>query len=321
MDIIFHGEQPTAAVPGGSSFNSIISVGRAGVPAVFIGETGNDEVGRRIADFMTANHVDTRFLQMRDDIQSAVSLAFLNERHDARYMFYKQPPRHLKNFIRPGVNPGDVVQFGSYYAINPHIRPTVKSFLEYAHNRGAILFYDLNYRRTYKDRATELLPAVQENFRLADIVRGSADDFEVIYGLRNAEDIYHRHIEPFCRLFICTCGAEEIAVCTPQATYRFPVPPIHTVSTIGAGDNFNAGFICALIRYGISRDDMPLLSYAQWERLTDCGRRFSANVCASIHNSIDEDFGQRMAEEWKQAGAETRPDENSRHLSPDKNTK
>lgn len=28
MDIIFHGEQPTAAVPGGSSFNSIISVGR-----------------------------------------------------------------------------------------------------------------------------------------------------------------------------------------------------------------------------------------------------------------------------------------------------
>ncbi len=66
---------------------------------------------------------------------------------------------------------------------------------------------------------------------------------------------------------------------------------------------------------------MPLLSYAQWERLTDCGRRFSANVCASIHNSIDEDFGQRMAEEWKQAGAETRPDENSRHLSPDKNTK
>lgn len=31
MDIIFHGAQPTAAVPGGSSFNSIISIGRAGI--------------------------------------------------------------------------------------------------------------------------------------------------------------------------------------------------------------------------------------------------------------------------------------------------
>ena len=48
MDIIFHGAQPTAAVPGGSSFNSIISIGRAGIPAVFVGETGHDEVGRPI---------------------------------------------------------------------------------------------------------------------------------------------------------------------------------------------------------------------------------------------------------------------------------
>lgn len=32
MDIIFHGAQPTAAVPGGSSFNSIISIGRASRP-------------------------------------------------------------------------------------------------------------------------------------------------------------------------------------------------------------------------------------------------------------------------------------------------
>lgn len=38
MDIIFHGAQPTAAVPGGSSFNSIISIGRAGIPTVFVGE-------------------------------------------------------------------------------------------------------------------------------------------------------------------------------------------------------------------------------------------------------------------------------------------
>lgn len=38
MDIIFHGAQPTAVVPGGSSFNSIISIGRAGIPAVFVGE-------------------------------------------------------------------------------------------------------------------------------------------------------------------------------------------------------------------------------------------------------------------------------------------
>lgn len=295
MDIIFHGAQPTAAVPGGSSFNSIISIGRAGIPAVFVGETGHDEVGRRIADFLSANHVDASYLRMRDDIQSAVSLAFLDERNDAHYMFYKQPPRTLDSFIPPKVEADDIVQFGSYYALNPHIRPQVKGFLEYAHRQGAILYYDLNFRYTYKNRVKELLPAIHENFRLASVVRGSADDFEVMYDLRDAEEIYYRHILPYCPLFLCTSGAESIVLCTPKGSSRFTVPPVRTVSTIGAGDNFNAGFIYGLIRYGICRTDLADLSEAQWEHAVTCAIRFAANVCASIYNSIDEDFGQQMA--------------------------
>ena len=33
LDIIFKNNQPQRAVPGGSAFNAIISLGRAGVPA------------------------------------------------------------------------------------------------------------------------------------------------------------------------------------------------------------------------------------------------------------------------------------------------
>ena len=297
MDIIFHGEQPTAAVPGGSTVKSFISVGRAGVPAIFIGETGHDEVGRRIASFLKDNHVDNRFLRMRDDIQSAVSLAFLDERHDAHYMFYKQPPKNLPDFSYPDIEPDDIVQFGSYYAINPHIRPQVKSFLTHTRQQGAILYYDLNYRRTYRDRINELLPTIHENFLLSDIVRGSADDFEIMYNLRDPEEIYHRHISSYCPLFICTLGKDGIALCTPEQTFRFNVEKIRTVSTIGAGDNFNAGFIYGLIRHHVCRHELPRLTATQWESLIDCGRRFAANVCMSIHNSIDKNFGQQMADE------------------------
>ena len=45
MDIIFHGAQPTAAVPGGSSFNSIISIGRAGIPGRFRRRNGTRRGG------------------------------------------------------------------------------------------------------------------------------------------------------------------------------------------------------------------------------------------------------------------------------------
>ena len=43
LDILFKDSQPTAAVPGGSVFNGIISLGRLGVNVTFISETGNDK--------------------------------------------------------------------------------------------------------------------------------------------------------------------------------------------------------------------------------------------------------------------------------------
>ena len=92
MDIIFRNGQPRAAVHGGSSFNSIVSVGRAGVPCVFVGDTGADIVGRQTLDFMRANHVGTDYCPMRPDVKSAVSLAYLDDNGDASYVFYKQKP-------------------------------------------------------------------------------------------------------------------------------------------------------------------------------------------------------------------------------------
>ena len=47
LDIIFKGDQPIQAVPGGSAFNAVISLGRVGVPTAFISETGNDRIGTR----------------------------------------------------------------------------------------------------------------------------------------------------------------------------------------------------------------------------------------------------------------------------------
>lgn len=42
LDIIFKNNQPHTAVPGGSTFNGLISLGRLGVPVSFISEVGNE---------------------------------------------------------------------------------------------------------------------------------------------------------------------------------------------------------------------------------------------------------------------------------------
>lgn len=67
LDIIFRNDQPQKAVPGGSVFNGLISLGRLNVPVSFISELGNDRVGDMIRDFMEDNHITTEFVDRFPD--------------------------------------------------------------------------------------------------------------------------------------------------------------------------------------------------------------------------------------------------------------
>jgi len=305
LDIIFKDDQPIGAVPGGSVFNGIISLGRSGVPAAFISEAGNDRVGRTIIKFLKDNGVEADGVNVYQDSKSPISLAFLNENNDAEYIFYKDHPHDQLDFAYPTVEPNDVVMFGSFYAVNPVIRPQVVAFLEYARQRGAILYYDVNFRAAHKDDLLRIQPNLLENFELADIVRGSADDFQVMFGKSDADQIYRSQIAFYTHKFICTNGAMPVELRTDDPETGRPLrkqyPVARTenvVSTVGAGDNFNAGFVYGLIRYGITRDDIERgLTEQQWDDVIRCAQVFSANVCQSISNSVDKGFGEQMRQE------------------------
>ena len=295
LDILFRGNQPVAAVPGGSSFNSIISVGRAGVACSFVGSVGADRVGEQTVSFLQENGVDTRYFRVRDDERSALSLAFLDERGDASYVFYKDPPQAGEGWTLPPLQADDVLLFGSYYASCKGMRPLVAEMLQRARSAGAIVYYDLNFRQSHRHELEALMPTIVENFSLSSVVRGSADDFEVMYGSRDARHIYKEHISRHCPVFICTAGAGGVTVCTPQGTFDFAVPPVADVkSTVGAGDNFNAGFSCALIWEGITQSALPRLGQGAWKRLIDVACRFAGEACRTTENYISREFGQSI---------------------------
>ena len=290
LDILFKDNQPVAAVPGGSSFNAIISTGRAGVPCHFVGSTGADHVGDMIVDFMQKNGVSTGYFEQSEE-KSAVSLAFLNDAGDASYSFYKPAAKLPDEKSTPSFRADDVLLYGSYYACCTAMRPFVRSVLDAAVRSDVILYYDLNFRRSHAHELPALLPVIEENMRLSTIVRGSADDFEVMYGLRDAEQIYRQHISSNCSLFICTSGADEITVCTPLGIWKYPVTPISdVVSTVGAGDNFNAGMASALIWKDVSRSSLLQLDEAGWRALVAIAVRFSAAACRSTENYVPVGF-------------------------------
>ena len=293
LDIIFRNEQPISAVPGGSTFNAIISLGRSGVSTSFISETGNDRVGRNIIQFLRDNGCEADAVNMYPDSKSPLSLAFLNEQNDAEYIFYKDHPHDRLDFNYPDVQPDDIVLFGSYYALNPVIRPQVKGFLDYAHQRGAILYYDFNFRASHQHEVMKLTPNLLENFELADIVRGSAEDFEILFKKSDPSVVYRSQIAFYTKKFIYTRAADPIELFADGGLHKqYPVVPTETVSTIGAGDNFNAGFIYGLIRHRITRNDVERgLTEQQWDAAIESGLSFSAEVCRSLYNYVSPEFG------------------------------
>ena len=72
LDIIFRETQPIGAVPGGSVFNGVISLGRSGVPATFISETGNDRVGAYIKKFASENGVNADGISIYPNSKSPI---------------------------------------------------------------------------------------------------------------------------------------------------------------------------------------------------------------------------------------------------------
>ena len=89
------------------------------------------------------------------------------------------------NILFPEINPGDIVLFGSFFSLEKEVRTKVLKFIRKARNAGAIIIYDPNFRRPHLDDLQKVMPWIMENLSLADIVRGSDEDFHAY--LRNAD--------------------------------------------------------------------------------------------------------------------------------------
>lgn len=288
LDIIFKENQPTKAIPGGSVFNAMVSLSRLEVPICFISELGQDKVGEIIIDFMRHNRISTDHVDIFCDGKSPLSLAFLDDNNDAQYVFYTKYPDNRLNVVFPRINENDIVIFGSYYSVNPVLRDRTIEILEYAKARKAIIYYDPNFRNAHAHESMKVMPAVLENLEYADIVRGSVDDFKILFGESIPERIYKNRVKFYCPNFICTSGANGVDLFAPSGSEHFNVEPVKTVSTISAGDNFNAGILFGILKYNITLNNINSLSVDEWSHIVSCGIDLSREACKSYDNYISE---------------------------------
>ena len=299
LDIIFKDDHPIGAVAGGSTLNAIVSLGRMQHNVYLVSEMGNDRIGDTIDHFLTTNGVSDDYLFRREGTRSPVALAFLNEKNDAEYEIFKDYSGQSLNEAMPPFRENDLILFGSFFSLNPAVRPQLVRYLQAARDQGAILIYDPNYRKHHSHKTNGLKKVIEENFSLAHVVRGSNEDFHNIFGL-NCESDMAAKVREFCPNVIVTANSKGVYLNTNTLQKWYPTPAITPVSTIGAGDNFNAGLAHGILTCGVTLNELDQMNEAKWRNILASGIAFATNVCQSLDNYVSKDYLSKVKTDQQQ---------------------
>jgi fructokinase len=292
VDIIFRNGQPQVAKAGGSMLNTVVSLGRIGLPVSLISEYGRDDAGDLIDSFLKENAVNTDTVCHFTNGNTALALAFLNEKNDANYTFYKNYPSNRLDIDFPAITEDDILLYGSIYSITTEIRDKFYQLVEKARNNDALLIYDPNIRKAHLGEIESHRKLILENIQFADIIRGSDEDFNNIFGSGNADEAWEA-VKGSCPCLVYTANAEGVSIRTTTFSGNFPVKKISPVSTIGAGDNFNAGLIASFHHLNKRGKDLAMIGMQEWRKIVATAVDFASNVCMSYDNYIDGAFASR----------------------------
>ena len=299
LDIIFRDGSSAEACPGGSMLNSAVSLGRCGIPVEFISDFGNDQAGKLIGDFLYGNKVSSSFSHRFDDGKTAIALAFLDPEKNASYSFYKDFPVHRLTQELPVPAEGDIVLFGSFFAVSDETHEKVLNFVRSAKQHHALIIYDPNFRRPHLPDLEKMRPRILQNIACADIVRASDEDMNLIFSVTNCDESYATVKANGCQFLIYTRNKEGISIRSEHIRLEIKGEPLEAVSTIGAGDAFNAGLIFSIYSLELNKKMLKNIEAGQLEKIAETARRFASDVCMSMDNYISTDLVRNLLEEWR----------------------
>lgn len=289
-DILFQNGKAVESRPGGPVLNTAISLGKLNEKVYVVGDQADDVIGNIIADFLAVNNVSTKYLTLYNGAKSRMLLAFLNDSNEPSYSFYKIRTEDEIKITFPEVKHEDIILFGSFTSIKKEVREDFVACIKAAKDAGALIIYDPNFRPAHIKYRDKVMDYIHENISLSNIVKGSNEDFQNIFESSTAyaaKDIVNKY---GCNNLIYTANKYGVNLFTGDFHKVFDVPRIEPISTVGAGDNFSAGLIYAIINENVYASDLANLDHDVWRKIIRVAIDFAINVCLSYDNYISDDF-------------------------------
>ncbi len=235
---------------GGAPANVAVGVARLGHRAAFLGQVGDDDFGRYLAEVLRRASVDVRGLRFTAAARTALAFVSLRADGERDFLFYRHPSADMlwrpEDVDHEVVRATRIFHFGSISLIGEPVRSATLTALAEARAHGALVSYDPNLRLALWPSAEAAREGILLGWREADLVKLSEDELVFLTGSPNpaaVRQLWHERL----RLVVVTRGAAGCTYITSEGSGTVPGFSVPVVDTTGAGDGFVAGLLVGLL--------------------------------------------------------------------------
>ena len=233
---------------GGSAAITACAAARLGLRTALVSVVGDDAAGRFVLDEIARRGVDVSGISRRAGWETGITVAMTRD-GDRAIVTSPGCIDELDGGLIDGglIDGARHVHVGSFF-LQPRLAADLAALFATAHATGATTSLDLNWdpNEGWDGGLAGLLPAVDTLFLNAveaAAVSRAADPAvaATVLGARGT-------------LPVIKLGARGALAHDGCRLVRVSAPTVDVVDTVGAGDSFDAGFICArLLGWGVSR--------------------------------------------------------------------
>ncbi len=258
--------------PGGAPANVAVAASRLGLRAGFIGKVGDDAFGRHLQQVLMYEGVDVRGLRL--DAEARTTLAFIAQPDVNSYeiLFYRNPGADMllrrEELDRSLLTGTRSFHFGSISLITEPSRSATLEALRVAHDAGALISFDVNYRPTLWSDAAAAREVVLRVLPAVEMVKVNEVELGLLTGTDDLAQGSAVLLELGPQLVVVTLGPDGSYFCCAQGAGHVPAFTVETVDATGCGDAFVAGLLAGLLaakdwRALLTADDLRrILCYA-----------------------------------------------------------
>ncbi|GLK70011.1 carbohydrate kinase [Ancylobacter dichloromethanicus] len=242
-------------LPGGAVFNTAIAAARLGVSTRFWYGLSNDMFGEQLRAALDAAGADAS-LCAPVDRPSTLAFVTLDE-GQARYLFLDE--NTAGRMLTPADIPDlpaevGVLFFGGISLVNEPVGSAMEALAARtaADGQGRLIMLDPNIRPGFiRDEAT-YRARIFRLIGLSHVVKLSDEDLFWLTGPGEIATQAERVRAMGPRLVLITLGAKGARAFGEGLDATAPGQAVTVADTVGAGDTFNAAFLCALIERGLA---------------------------------------------------------------------